>query len=96
MSALDDVLEEEYERLKRIKAALEKELKGIPKGYLSKKQIGGKFYSYLQLREGKKVTSHFVSAADVPQWEATIAHRKKVEASLKECNKNLKKLEKVL
>lgn len=96
MSALDDVLEEECERLKRIKTALEKELDSIPKGYLSRKRIKGKVYSYLQTREGEKIKSCFIPAADVPHWEAVIEHRRKVERSLKECNKNIKKLEKVL
>ena len=46
MSALDDLFAEEYERLKRMQSAMERELDRLPKGYLSKKNICGKQYYY--------------------------------------------------
>ncbi len=96
MSALDDLFAEEYERLKRMQSAMERELDRLPKGYLSKKNIGGKQYYYFQRRSGSKIVSSYVAPSVVKEYEAKIARRKQLEASVRECKANIIRLEKVM
>ena len=69
MAILDQVLNEEFDRLQRIRAAMRKELELLPKGYISLKNIHGKQYPYLQKREGNKVVSQIVSEADLEELQ---------------------------
>ncbi len=96
MAVLDDVLEEERDRLLRMKSAMEKELESLPKGYLSKKKISGREYYYLQHREGGKMLSTFVSASDVDGLRTKVARRRQLQASIRECRESIRKLEKVI
>ena len=96
MSVLDDVLEEEKDRLLRMKSAMEKELDALPKGYLSKKRISGKEYYYLQHREGGRMVGSFVPAAEVELLQAQVDRRRQLQASIRECRENLRKLERVI
>lgn len=96
MSVLDDVFEEEKERLLRMQKAMEKELEALPKGYLSKKKIAGKEYYYLQHREGSKMKGSFVPAADVDNIRAQVDRRRQLQASLRECRDSIRKLERVI
>lgn len=96
MAILDDVLIEEYERSKRMKAAMEKELSQLPQGYISKKFIYNKFYFYIQKRKGSKIISTYISSKDLPILERDIKKRKQLEISLKEVNLNIKKIERVI
>ncbi len=96
MAVLDDVLIEEYERSKRMKAAMEKELSQLPQGYISKKFICNKYYFYIQKREGSKIISSYISPKDLPIFEKEIMKRKQLEMSLKEVNSNIKKIERVI
>ena len=96
LSVLDDVFKEEYERLKRMRAVMVKERDELPKGYLSSKLINGKAYYYLQHRCGKKVVSSYIKMGDTNQYKNQIARRKQLDASIKEIDQNMKKLEKVL
>ena len=96
MSVLYDVLEEEKERLLRMKSAMEKELESLPKGYLSKKRISGREYYYLQHRDGGKMVSSFVPAADVEEMRTKVERRRQLQASIRECRENIRKLERVI
>lgn len=96
MSALDDLFTEEYERLKRMQSAMERELNRLPKGYLSKKNIGGKQYYYFQCRKGSKIVSSYVAPSVLKEYEAKIARRKQLEASVRECKANINRLERVM
>lgn len=96
MAILDDVLIEEYERSKRMKTAMEKELSQLPQGYISKKFINKKIYFYIQKRKGSKIISEYVSPKNLPILERDIIKRKQLEISLKELNLNIKKIERVI
>lgn len=96
MSALDDLFAEEYERLKRMQSAMERELDQLPKGYLSKKNIGGRQYYYFQCRKGSKIVSSYVAPSVLKEYEAKIARRKQLEASVRECKANINRLERVM
>ena len=58
MSVLDEVLEEEYSRLVRMKARMQAEYLDLPKGYISRKKINGYECYYLQYSDRSKVVSH--------------------------------------
>lgn len=96
MSILMEVLAEELERLDRQQAAYEASLLELPRGYISKKKIQGKEYCYLQYKEGGKVVSKYISAANLPAVEAQVNQRKQLEASLRRVKQDQKKLRKVL
>lgn len=96
MSILMGVFQEELDRLNRQKAVYEADLKALPKGYISKKNIRGKESYYLQHREGSKVVSKYISAADLPVIEAQVYRRKQLENSLRRVREDQKKLRRVL
>ena len=64
MAVLDEVLIEEKDRLLRMQSRMQSEYNELPQGCLSKKMIHGSCCYYLQHREGDKVVSKYVNAAD--------------------------------
>ena len=96
MSVLDDVLKEEYERLSRMKTAMEAEYKELPQGYLSKKNIRGYDCYYLQHREGDRVVGVYVREDAVPDYAQKIERRRNLKRSLSEIQNEMKKIEKVI
>lgn len=96
MNVLDNVLQEEYERLARMKKAMEAELKGLPIGYISNKKINNKDYSYLQKRAGDKIVSKYIAHSNISQVKEQVEKRKRLESSLKEIEANMKKIERVI
>lgn len=96
MGILDGVMQEEYDRINRIIHNIEAELKKLPRGYISEKQIKGNIYYYLQCRENKKMKSSYIKKKDIDSYRILIAHRKELEQELRERKQEKKKLEKVL
>ena len=96
MAVLDLVLQEELDRIKKIKAVMEKELGTMPIGYLSKKMINNKSYFYLQRREGGKIVGTYVKPNDVDKFKEQIERRKQLEKSIRQINENIKKIERVI
>lgn len=96
MSFLMGVLQEELDRLDQQEIIYARDLQELPKGYISKKKIAGKEYCYLQHRDGGKVVSRYISAAELPKVEVQVKRRKQLEASLRRVREDRKKLRKVL
>jgi len=96
MSILMEILQEELDRLNRQQLAYEADLQELPKGYISKKNIRGRESFYLQHRDANKIVSKYISAKDLPEIEVQIQRRKQLEASLKRCKEDQKKLRKAL
>ena len=96
MTVLEDVLQEELERLTRIKQKTNEEIEKLPKGYLSKKKIRGYACYYLQHREGDKIVGFYVKEKDIPVYAAEIERRRALQRSLKEINAELKKIQRVV
>lgn len=96
MAILDEVLSEEYDRMKKMRVVMKMELDSLPKGYISKKNIKGKQYSYLQMRQSGKVVSEFIPAKSVMALEKQIEKRNQLRMSINEIDKNMKKIERVL
>src|SRR5665647_920526 len=96
MTVLDSVLQEEYERSKKMKAAMERELSTLPSGYISKKIINKNVYYYLQKRVGLKIIGAYIPLEEVQQIKDRVARRKQLEKSIRELEINIKKIERVL
>lgn len=96
MSILDEVLQEEYERLTRMKKRMREEMESLPKGYISKKIIRGHEYYYLQHREGKRIVSSYIKKSEITAFEAQIERRRNLNTSLKDINTQMKKIERVI
>lgn len=62
MSIIKGVLEEEYERLKRMEIAYSSKINELPKGSIQIKTIKGRKYAYLVHREGRKVVSRYLNS----------------------------------
>ena len=60
------------------------ELGSLPHGYISRKTIKGKVYTYLQYFHKGKILSFYVPAAELADVEAKLAQRKAIEKEVKE------------
>lgn len=96
MSVLNSVLQEEYDRLIRMRAAMEMELGELPKGYISKKVINNKPYYYLQKRDGLKINGTYIAEDELPYVTKQVDKRKQLEKSLREISVNIKKIKRVM
>ena len=74
----------EYKELLAQKLEIEQKLSVLPKGYISKKTIGGKQYLYLQTRNGDTVESKYIKAEEVEEIAKQLSLRKDYEAQLPE------------
>ena len=74
----------EYKELLAQKLEIEQKLSVLPKGYISKKTIGGKQYLYLQTRNGDTVESKYIKAEEVEEIAKQLSLRKDYKAQLPE------------
>ena len=65
----------EYKELLATKLEIEQKLSVLPKGYISKKTIGGKQYLYLQTRNGDTVESKYIKAEEADEIIPEFASR---------------------
>lgn len=92
-SVLQMVMLEEYARLLRLINGIEAELKELPKGYISKKQIRNKESYYLQWRDGDKVRSKYISGEKIEEMREKVAKRQSLEKSLRSHKHDKKRIE---
>ena len=83
----------EYKELLATKLEIEQKLNVLPKGYISKKTIGGKQYLYLQTRNGDTVESEYIKSEEVEELTNQLSLRKEYEAELSEVLLRLSKIE---
>ena len=74
----------EYKELLAEKLEIEQNLAVLPRGYISKKTIGGKQYLYLQTRNGDTIESKYIKAEEADEIANQISLRKEYEAELPE------------
>lgn len=72
----------EYKDLLELRLEIEQKLSVLPKGYISKKNIGGKQYLYLQTRNGDTVESKYIKAEDAEKITNQLSQRKEYEAEI--------------
>lgn len=82
----------EYKNLLSKRAFFLKELSVLPNGYISKKNINGKEYCYLQCRTHGKITSVYIKTENVGTIENDLKLRKKYESEFTDIEKRLSEI----
>ena len=99
MSILRDVLVEERDRLKDLIKMYGKEIAKLPKGSLSIKKIRNGLYAYRAFREKYKVQFEYLGGAESERalkFKEKMESRRKFYSLLKDANKNLNEVERML
>ena len=90
---MDNAIVNEYTKLLEKKARLQKDLSVLPQGYISKKNINGRTYYYLQNRVSGKMTGIYLKKDEVDRVSEQLRWRKQYEAELPTVNSRLSELE---
>ena len=90
---MDNAIVNEYTKLLEKKARLQKDLSVLPQGYISKKNINGRTYYYLQNRVSGKMTGIYLKKDEVDRVSEQLRLRKQYEAELPKENSRLSELE---
>ena len=99
MKILNSVLNEELDRLNKLKKNYEKQIAKLPKGSLIRKNIKGNIYYYLNYRQEKKKIFKYIGKLPGKELENLldkIEERRKLEKLNKQVKKDIKKLEKMI
>ena len=99
MKILNSVLNEELDRLNKLKKNYEKQIAKLPKGSLIRKNIKGNIYYYLNYRQEKKKIFKYIGKLSKKKLENLldkIEERRKLEKLNKQVKKDIKKLEKMI
>jgi hypothetical protein len=96
LSILEEQLLDEYMRCERNLDAQIAEINRLGKGYLSRKNIQGREYYYLQWKEDGKVKSKYVAESEVPELKHNIENRRRWEKSVSNLKRSMKQIEKAL
>lgn len=97
MKILNDILQEEKERLLELKRIYQSKIQHFPKGSLIKKNIKGHEYYYLNYRLYKKQIFKYIgklSGEEVKDLLTKIEERRKFEKYLRQVKKDIKAIEK--
>ena len=90
---MDNAIVNEYTKLLEKKARLQKDLSVLPQGYISKQNINGRTYYYLQNRVSGKMTGIYLKKDEVDRVSEQLRLRKQYEAELPKVNSRLSELE---
>ena len=96
MSAVDELILEEAERLKRIRAAKLRDFDMLPKGSIRKKRINGREYHYLQWRDGKHIRCKYIPADELEAVSRRIDRRNNLKNEIAAINADLSKLQRII
>ena len=98
MSIIKGVLEEEYERLKRMEIAYSSKINELPRGSIQIKTIKGRKYAYLMSREGKKVVSRYLNTDEnqMNVLRKQIEQRKKFEKEIRQIHEDFKVIKRAI
>ncbi len=99
MKILNGVLNEELDRLNKLKKNYEKQIAKFPKGSLIRKNIKGNIYYYLNYRQEIKKIFKYIGKLPGKELENLldkIEERRKLEKLNKQVKKDIKKLEKMI
>jgi len=99
MDLIKGVLQEELKSSLETQKYYQQEIGKLPKGSLSKKNIDGRIYYYLSYREGPKVRTEYLgklSREEIKEYQDRIDQRRHFKSQLREINKKIKYLRKVL
>ncbi len=83
----------EYKKLLDKYHKITSEVGCLPQGYISKKNIKGKQYFYLQTRKGGKIISRYIKSQDLRGMEEKILLYKRYKDELQQIEKRMLELE---
>lgn len=99
MSYIHQVMNDEHQRLKALSQKYRDKIKSFPKGTVSVKKRKDREYLYLARRKEGKVKFEYIGpmASDKAQKAlALVGERKRFEARLKQVNRDLKDIGKII
>lgn len=96
MPSMEDRLTQELERLTARQEALRRELRELPQEYVSKKEIKGHSYFYLQRREGQSVKSRLIKQGMLEPILQKQQRKKQLKQELRELTQQQRQLQKLL
>jgi len=100
MGIIKSVLKEELHNSIKLKGQYQKALKRYPGGSFIQKEIRGRKYIYLAVRDGKKVKFMYkgkkLSKNDIEELKRSRSMRLKYKQLIRKLNKRIKYLRKVL
>ena len=96
ISEFERAMLKEYLRFESELAESIEELKTLPRGYISKKNINGHEYPYLQYNDNGKIKSEYIKADNLENIEKGILRRKELQDRIRTLKRNMKQVEKAL
>ena len=96
MASVLDILNRELEGLEARRTALLQELEGLPRGYVSKKEIKGRDYFYLQHREGQQIKSQLIKQGALESVLESIRRKKQLKLEIREIEREQKQIQRML
>ena len=86
-------IEVEYKKLLDIRRNLDIQIKQLPQGYISEKNIRGSKQYYLQRRVGDKISGTYIKANEVQNVREALERRAQYESEKKQIAARLEQLE---
>lgn len=96
MPSVEEMLTKELAQLTARQETLRRELKELPQDYVSKKEIKGHSYFYLQHREGPRVKSRLIKQGMLEPILEKQQRKKQLKQELRELTQQQKQLQKLL
>lgn len=99
MSVINDVIQEEYNRLNQLVEFYNQKIAAFPKGSISCRRRRDRIYYYLAYRDHKKVISEYLGKEDSDKYKEVsqmVTQRLRYEKKLKESKESLKQAERLL
>lgn len=96
MPSAEEMLTAELAQLTARQEALRRELKELPRDYVSRKEIKGRDYFYLQHREGHSIKSQLIKQGMLEPILEKQQRKKQLKQELRELTQQQKQLMKLL
>ena len=96
MATVHDILSRELETLEARRTALQQEMDGLPRGYVSKKAIKGRDYFYLQHREGRQIKSQLIKQGSLETVLESIRRKQALKLEIREIEREQKQIRRLL
>ncbi|MBN2627085.1 MAG: hypothetical protein JXA95_10500 [Spirochaetales bacterium] len=99
MSAIKDVVKEEYGRLKELADFYNHKIASLPKGSITQKKRDDRVYYYLSYRDHHKVISEYPGKEDSEKYRITVqmvAQGRRYEIKLKETRESIRQVERLI
>jgi hypothetical protein len=90
MEILKNILSESKDYYLHAKEKIENRLKALPRGSVKKREIGGKFYYYLQFRLGNKIIQKYIGKDKPEEIMRKVVERGLLKKELKKVKESLK------